>query len=238
MPPPQPPASAAPTGRHYALPPSRAPASPSSLRPPPPSPPRRRRRRHRRRRLLLRAPLAFIESKQASWRPPPSPSQQAPRPPPSLQHPGHPLAGDAGRDHSASGGRSPHAAAPGPASLPPRWEAVGRPGALWARPPAALPAPLPALVTPLLPVIPLSSSFQRLRFSSSSLLFVSSIHFCLLSSLFFLGLPFVLPVNQVETRTSSQTFDFSQHLDLPKDKTFNREQLHEFSCLKDAEKIT
>lgn len=67
---PQPPASAAPdpTSRRYALPPSRTPASPSSPRRPPPSPPRRRRRRHRRRRLLFRAPLVFIESKQASWR--------------------------------------------------------------------------------------------------------------------------------------------------------------------------
>lgn len=63
-----------PTSRRYALPPSRPPASPSSPRPPPPSPPRRRRRRHRRRRLLFRAPLVFIESKQASWRRPPSPS--------------------------------------------------------------------------------------------------------------------------------------------------------------------
>ncbi|XP_072588021.1 uncharacterized protein [Vulpes vulpes] len=86
-PPPQPPlfvppssatASAAPTGHRYALPPPRPPASPSSLRPLPPSPPRRRRRLHRRRRLLLRAPLVFIESKQASWRRPPSPSQRAP----------------------------------------------------------------------------------------------------------------------------------------------------------------
>lgn len=70
---PQPPASAAPdpTSRRYALPPSRTPASPSSPRRPPPSPPRRRRRRHRRRRLLFRAPLVFIESKQASWRRPP-----------------------------------------------------------------------------------------------------------------------------------------------------------------------
>lgn len=78
-PPRQPPASAALTGRHYALPPCRPPASPSSLRPLPPSPPRRRRRRHRRRRLLLRAPLVFIESKQASWRRPPSPSQPSSR---------------------------------------------------------------------------------------------------------------------------------------------------------------
>lgn len=96
-----------PTSRRYALPPSRTPASPSSPRRPPPSPPRRRRRRHRRRRLLFRAPLVFIESKQASWRRPPSPShpsQRAPRSPPPLQHPGSPLADAAGRDHPASGG--------------------------------------------------------------------------------------------------------------------------------------
>lgn len=96
-----------PTSRRYALPPSRPPASPSSPRPPPPSPPRRRRRRHRRRRLLFRAPLVFIESKQASWRRPPSPShpsQRAPRSPPPRQHPGFPLADTARRDHSASGG--------------------------------------------------------------------------------------------------------------------------------------
>ncbi|XP_041520388.1 formin-like protein 5 [Microtus oregoni] len=96
-----------PTSHRYALPPSRPPASPSSPRPPPPSPPRRRRRRHRRRRLLFRAPLVFIESKQASWRRPPSPShpsQRAPRSPPPRQHPGFPLADTAGRNHSATGG--------------------------------------------------------------------------------------------------------------------------------------
>nr|XP_028705950.1 transcription initiation factor TFIID subunit 4-like [Macaca mulatta] len=102
-PPLQPPASAAPAGRHYALPPSRPPASPSSLRPPLPSPPRRRRRRHRRRRLLLRAPLVFIESKQASWRRAPSLSQRAPGPPPARQHPGRSLAAVAGRNHPAFG---------------------------------------------------------------------------------------------------------------------------------------
>ncbi|XP_072698719.1 uncharacterized protein [Canis lupus baileyi] len=86
-PPPQPPlfvppssatASAAPTGHRYALPPSRPPASPSALRPLPPSPPRRRRRLHRRRRRLLRAPLVFIESKQASWRRPRPPASEHP----------------------------------------------------------------------------------------------------------------------------------------------------------------
>lgn len=66
----QPPASDAPMGRRYTFLLSRLPASPSALRPPPPSLPRRRRRRHRRRRLLFRAPLVFIESKQASWRRP------------------------------------------------------------------------------------------------------------------------------------------------------------------------
>lgn len=113
-PPRQPPASASSTSCHYALSASRPPASPFSLHPPLPSPPRSRRRRHRRRRLLLlRVPLVFIESKQASWRRPPSPSptspplrrasERAPRLTLPLQHPGRPLATAAGRDHSASG---------------------------------------------------------------------------------------------------------------------------------------
>ncbi|XP_054574279.1 uncharacterized protein LOC129149547 [Eptesicus fuscus] len=105
-----------PTGGHYALPLSRSPASPFSLRPPLPSPPRRRRRRHRRRRLLLRAPLAFIESKQASWRRP-RPQPPSARPPPPFQHPGCPLAAAAGRDHSAPRGSLPHAL---PSPAPPR----------------------------------------------------------------------------------------------------------------------
>ena len=64
-----------------------------------------------------------------------------------------------------------------------------------------------------------------------------AVHFCLLSSLVFLGLfPLRSPVNHVKTWTSSQTFDFSQCLDLIKDETLNREQAHDSSCLTYAEK--
>lgn len=236
-PPPQPPVSAAPTGRHYALPPSRAPASPSSLCPPPPSPPRRRRRRHRRRRLLLRAPLAFIESKQASWRRPPSPSQRAPRPPPPLQHPGRPLAAATRRNHSAPGGVSPCTPLPqAPPLHPHRW---GR----WSGPPRSQPS-LPFL-------FPLSSflscpSLLFFLFLTAALFFIQLSFICLglftfvssLPSFSLIFLPSVLPVNHMETWTSSQTFDLSQYPDLPKDETFNREHSYEFSSLKYAEKIT
>ncbi|XP_050014568.1 serine/arginine repetitive matrix protein 1-like [Alexandromys fortis] len=125
-----------PTSRRYALPPSRPPASPSSPRPPPPSPPRRRRRRHRRRRLLFRAPLVFIESKQASWRRPPSPShpsQRAPRSPPPRQHPGFPLADTAGRDHFASGGGGSSPFSPASRSNEPAQRAPARPPVLSSR---------------------------------------------------------------------------------------------------------
>lgn len=196
-PPPQPPlfvppssatASAAPTGHRYALPPPRPPASPSSLRPLPPSPPRRRRRLHRRRRLLLRAPLVFIESKQASWRRPPSPSQRAPRPPPPLQHPGRPLAAAAGRDHSLRGGWvAPQAPPPGP---PPRWAAMGRPGALLAR---SARSPLCSAAVPRGPRSP--SAALRFAIHPLFLLLSQAVHFCLLSPHRFLGLlPLRAPV--------------------------------------------
>lgn len=180
-------------------PPRRAATMPSRPLGPRPRPPRCARRR-----LRLRAADAAATDAAASSSAPPSLSLKANkhhggrRRPPASKHPDRRRRSNILATHwpvtpgatiRRRGERSPHAAVPSPASPPPRWEAVGRPGALWARPPAPLPAPLPALITPVLPVTPLSSSFQRLRFSSSSLLFVSSIHFCLLSSLFFLGLP-------------------------------------------------
>lgn len=186
-PPPQPPVSAAPTGRHYALLPSRAPASPSSLCPPPPSPPRRRRRRHRRRRLLLRAPLAFIESKQASWRRQPSPSQRAPRPPPPLQHPGRPLAAATGRNHSAPGGVSSCTPLPQAPPLHPRpWGRWSGP----ARSRPSLPLLFPLSSFPSFPSLLFFPLFNGCSVFHSALFYLSrAVHFCLLSSLFFFDLP-------------------------------------------------
>lgn len=232
-PPRRPPASASRKGRHYAFPPSRPPASPSSLRPPPPSPPRRRRRRHRRRRLLLRAPLVFIESKQASWRQPPPPASERPDrrrrsniraahwPPPP------------GATIWPRGGVAPRTPLPRPRPFTPALGAVSRPGALRGRRSR------------------LSSRFARCSFAASCLSALNAapsftqLFFCLglsalisrLPSVFPIFLSFVGPVNHVEIGISFQTCDLSRYLDLPKDETVHREQSHNSSCLKCAEKV-
>ncbi|XP_077769278.1 uncharacterized protein LOC144322805 [Canis aureus] len=196
-PPPQPPlfvppssatASAAPTGHRYALPPSRPPASPSALRPLPPSPPRRRRRLHRRRRLLLRAPLVFIESKQASWR--------RPRPPAS-EHPDRrrrsnipaahwpPLPGATIR--RAAGGPLPKPRPPAPLRAARRWAGPALSGAPLPRAPARS-RPLPPRAV-FCPAGSLLSPATALRFAVRPLFLVWSraVHFCVLSSHRFLA---------------------------------------------------
>ncbi|KAM8940947.1 uncharacterized protein AAEQ78_015336 [Lycaon pictus] len=193
-PPPQPPlfvppssatASAAPTGHRYALPPSRPPASPSALRPLPPSPPRRRRRLHRRRRLLLRAPLVFIESKQASWRRPGPPASEHPDRRrrsniPAAHWP--PLPGATIR--RAAGGSLPKPRPPAPLRAARRWAGPALSGA--PLPPASRRLPAPRGV---LPAGSLLSPSTALRFAVRPLFLVWSqaVHFCLLSSHRFLA---------------------------------------------------
>lgn len=137
------------------------------------------------------------------------------------------------RPFGPGGGVAPRTPLPRPRPFTPALGAVSRPGALRGRRSR------------------LSSRFARCSFAASCLSALNAapsftqLFFCLglsalisrLPSVFPIFLSFVGPVNHVEIGISFQTCDLSRYLDLPKDETVHREQSHNSSCLKCAEKV-